>query len=77
MIETQRFNAIKSGHPERQISEADAGVLINRKARIIDKQKECKRYKEMGDHSAERTCYRQLRIMNAEFDELYHRYLNL
>jgi len=75
MIETQRFNAIKSGHPERQISEADAGVLINRKARIIDKRKECKRFKQMRDKTGEATCKRQLRQMESEFKDLYNRYL--
>ncbi len=74
-IETQRFNAIKSGHSERQISEADAGVLINRKARIIVKRKECKRFKQMRDKTDEATCKRQLRQMEAEFKELYNRYI--
>ncbi len=77
MIETQRFNAIKSGHPERQISEADAGVLINRKARIIDKRKECERLREMGDTSGEAACERQLSQMESEFEELQRRYLDL
>ncbi len=76
-IETQRFNAIKTGHPERQISEADAGVLINRKARIIDKRKECKRLKEMGDRRGEAMCKRQLRRMETEFEELRKRYLDM
>ena len=76
-IETQRFNAIKSGHPERQISEADAGELINRKARIIDKRNECKRLKQMGDRSGEATCKRQLRRMESEFNDLRRRYLNM
>jgi len=74
MIETQRFNAIKSGHPERQISEANAGSLINRKARIIDKRKECKRLEEMGDKIGKATCRRQLRQMESEYKELYNRY---
>ena len=77
MIETQRFNAVKSGHPERQISEADAGTLINLKSRIIDKRKECKRLKDMGDRRGEAMCNRQLRRMESEFNDLYHRYLNM
>ncbi len=77
MIETQRFNAIKSGHPERQISEADAGVLINRKARILDKRKECKRLKEMGDKRGESMCQQQLKRMEERFQEMYNRYINV
>jgi len=76
MIEGQRFNAIKTGHPERQISEADAGVLINLKARIIDKQKECERYAEMNDKESEAYCKRQLKRLEDQFNELYNRYLS-
>ncbi len=74
-IETQRFNAIKSGHPERQISEEAEGALINLKAQIIDKSKQCKRYAEMGFDEEEALCRRQLRRLEDRFNEMYNRYL--
>ena len=74
-IETQRFNAIKSGHPERQISEEAAGALINLKAQIIDKSKQCKRYAEMGFDEEEALCREQLRRLEDRFNEMRNRYL--
>ena len=67
-IESQRFQAITSGHPERQISAADATRLISLKERIIRKRKECKR---LEGTRYEDSCLADLHSLESRFQDLY------
>lgn len=72
-IETQRLQAIKNGHPERQIPEETATELVNLKSRILQKTKECQR-NEGTEYEDE--CTRRLSRLQSQFKELYDRYFS-
>lgn len=71
-IEGQRFQAITSGHPEKQISNAIADQLIALKQRIIRKRKECKRLKGREKD----VCLAALHRLESRYNDLYRSAFN-
>ncbi len=71
-IEGERFKAIKSGHPERYISDDVASKMVVLKGKIIEKEKECKRYRR--DSSDERRCKVELKRLEEKFNDLIQEY---